>query len=349
LAQVRLKHWHITAVSSCIHFLPQNTMACVQDKAKIEEEQALWNKEYKKLADDKQASGEDATCLAITMQLGYTQKMLDVTPKDAQQGIMCGCPPAYLDLKPGMQCLDLGSGAGTDVILCALGVQGNGGKATGLDILPEMTERAAGNAATTPGLQAGTADFKVVNINEGHIATTFEDNTMDVVTSNCCVCLFVQATVFPTIFNVLKPGGVFCFAESMCKKPFDPETAIYKLFREAYEKGIYPTGRDSACKAFRASIACTHDNPMTPELVMKTLSDHKFVGVSQVAALKHPQGLSPKPLPPPQLTSDILDKAQTEDFCNRFAEAWKDYDVDEHVVYACIQAKKPEGSGGYTQ
>lgn len=312
-----------------------------QKKLKTEDEQALWNKEYKKLAEDKSASGEDRSCLAITMQLGYTEKMLSVTPKDAQQGIMCGCPPAYLDLKPGMHCLDLGSGAGTDVILCALGVQGNGGKATGLDILPEMTQRASDNAAATPGLQAGVAEFKVVNINEGHIATNFADASMDVVTSNCCVCLFVQEKVFPTIFNVLKPGGVFCFAESMRKKPFDPDSAIYKMFREAYSKGVYPTGRDAACKGFRASIACTHENPMTPELVMKSLADYGFKDVTQAVALRNPQGMSPKPLPVPQLTSDSLSKAELDDFCARFKDAWASYDIDEHVVYACIKATKP--------
>merc|ERR1719163_367833 len=202
-------------------------------KARISEEsQSLFDKEYRQVALDKEASGEDLTCLAITMQLGYTQKMIDVTPKDGQQGLMCGCPPAYVDLKPGMHCLDLGSGAGTDVILYALGVQGNGGKAIGLDILPEMTERAAGNASRTPGLQAGTTEFRLGNVNEGDLATNFEQNSMDLVTSNCCVCLMAQATVFPDIFNVLKPGGVFCFAESMRRAPFDPNSAIYKMFRE---------------------------------------------------------------------------------------------------------------------
>jgi len=240
-----------------------------------------------------------------------------------------------------MQCLDLGSGAGTDVIICGLQVQGLGGKAIGLDILPEMVARAAANAEATDGLQLGTTEFRLANVNEGEIATAFADQSMDVVTSNCCVCLFVQDIVFPTIFNVLKPGGVFCFAESMMGAPFDTNSKIYKLFREAYQKGIYPSGRDASCKGFRASIACTHSNPMTPELVKHTLEAHGFVDVCEVARLKNPMGLSSKPLPMPDLMSDSLSELELAEFHAAFAEEWGTYDIDAHVTYCCVKARRP--------
>lgn len=302
----------------------------------------MFDAEYRQLAKDREATGENATCLAITMQLGYTVEMIENTPKDGQMGIMCGCPPAHLELKPGMRCLDLGSGAGTDVILCALKVQGNGGKAFGLDILPEMTARAASNAGRTKGLAPGTAEFKVCNINAGEIATTFEQDYFDVVTSNCCVCLFEQPVVFPTIFACLKPGGVFCFAESMQKAPLPPE--MRAVLREAYEKKIYPCGRDAACKGFRASVAIAHDQVMSVETISADLARHGFVCVEACATLVNPQGLSPKPLPVPELTADSLSKSELDDFRVRFARAWAKYPIDDHVVYACMKARKPSSS-----
>lgn len=306
-----------------------------------DQEQELWNKEYGDLAKNAEINGLDPVCYAMNVQLGYTEDMLKKAPVDCQMGIGCGCPPKHLQLQPGMQCLDIGSGAGLDAILCAKEVQGNGGKAIGLDILPEMIERASGNAAKAEGLDAGVTEFKLGNVNAGELPNMFKNETFDAVTSNCCVCLFNQDTVIPHIFNVLKSGGTFCFAESMRKAPFGEDSPIYNLFREAYQKVIYPVGRDASCKGFRASIACTHENPMTPEQIQEVLKKNGFINVTVCCALPNPTGTSQKPLACPTLGSTSLSADELADFQTRFGKAWADYDIDSHVTYVCIKATKP--------
>jgi len=304
-------------------------------------EQNLWNKEYGFLAKQKDVSGQDPSCLAIQMQLGYTEDMLKILPKDCQMGIGCGCPPAHLDLRPGMQCLDLGCGAGSDVIICATKVQGSGGKAIGLDILPEMTSRASANAASVAGLERGTIEFMLGNVNNGELPSIVKDGTFDVVTSNCVVCLFHQDIVIPHIFNALKPGGKFCFAESMRKAPFAKDSAMYSLLREAYKHAIYPVGHDASCKCFRASMACTHDNPMTPEQIQRVLREKGFVDVAVCSTLPNPHGISAKPLMMPTFACESLTGEELADFTTRFKRAWADYDPDAHVTYVCIKATRP--------
>jgi ubiquinone/menaquinone biosynthesis C-methylase UbiE len=103
-------------------------------------------------------------------------------------------------LKAGETVLDLGSGAGIDVFLAADTV-GPGGKAIGVDMTPEMIERARNNAATS-GLSN-------VEFREGRLESLpVDDNSVDAVTSNCVINLVPdKLRVFREIARVLKPGG----------------------------------------------------------------------------------------------------------------------------------------------
>src|SRR5204863_8768862 len=91
-------------------------------------------------------SGADAGVRAVAEAFGYTPEELASLPADANLGLSCGNPTATANLRPGEVVVDLGCGAGIDVLLAALKV-GPTGKAIGIDMTPEMIERARRNAA----------------------------------------------------------------------------------------------------------------------------------------------------------------------------------------------------------
>src|SRR5450432_620689 len=91
-------------------------------------------------------STDDAGVRAIAEAFGYSAEELLSIPADANMGLSCGNPTATASLKPGEVVVDLGSGGGLDVFLAAKRV-GPTGKAIGIDMTPEMVERARAGAA----------------------------------------------------------------------------------------------------------------------------------------------------------------------------------------------------------
>src|SRR5262245_52027685 len=91
-------------------------------------------------------SGADPSVRAVAEAFGYTPEELDALPAEANFGLSCGNPTASAHLRPGETVVDLGCGAGIDVLLAALKV-GPTGKAIGIDMTPEMIARARQNAA----------------------------------------------------------------------------------------------------------------------------------------------------------------------------------------------------------
>lgn len=112
----------------------------------------------------------------------------------------CGNPYAMANLAPGEVVLDLGSGAGLDVILSARRV-GPTGVAYGLDFLDEMLELARRNA-----LEAGVENVEFLH---GMIEDIpLPDGSVDVVISNCVISLAPdKQPVFDEIARVLRPSG----------------------------------------------------------------------------------------------------------------------------------------------
>lgn len=112
----------------------------------------------------------------------------------------CGNPTAVADLRPGDTVLDLGSGAGIDLMLSARRV-GSGGKVYGLDMTEEMLAVARANLR-----EAGIAN---VDLLKGVMeAIPLPAATVDVVISNCVVNLSIdKPAVFAEIFRVLTPAG----------------------------------------------------------------------------------------------------------------------------------------------
>lgn len=116
------------------------------------------------------------------------------------QSMGCGNPAVLAGLQPGEIVLDLGAGAGLDVLLAARRV-GPAGRAYGVDFLPEMVDLARTNAT-----EAGIANAEFL---EGRIeAVPLPEASIDVVISNCVINLAPdKAPVFAEMARVLRPGG----------------------------------------------------------------------------------------------------------------------------------------------
>lgn len=112
----------------------------------------------------------------------------------------CGNPTALAGLQPGERVLDLGSGGGIDCFLAAQQV-GDTGKVTGLDMTPAMLELARANKA-----KLGIENVEFV---QGEMEKMpIPDSSVDVIISNCVVCLSPDKdSVFTESFRVLSPGG----------------------------------------------------------------------------------------------------------------------------------------------
>ncbi len=143
--------------------------------------------------------GSDACC--STENSLYPVDLLTTVPADiSSTSYGCGDPITLASLKPGQTVLDLGSGAGLDCILAAQKV-GETGHVIGVDMTPEMIERAQVNAKK---VNLSNLEFR-----QGYLENLpVDSNTVDVIISNCVINLSPdKEKVFNEAFRVLAPGG----------------------------------------------------------------------------------------------------------------------------------------------
>ena len=136
----------------------------------------------------------------VSKMVGYSEDELNAVPEGANLGLGCGNPTALASLKAGERVLDLGSGAGFDCFLAAKRV-GKGGKVIGVDMTPEMLDKARANAAKG---KHGNVEFRLGEIENLPVA----DNSVDVIISNCVINLAPnKKRVFEEAFRVLASKG----------------------------------------------------------------------------------------------------------------------------------------------
>ena len=149
---------------------------------------------------------------ARSRELGYESDDVDDAPDGANLGLGCGNPVAIANLEAGETVLDLGSGGGFDCFLAAREV-GSEGRAIGVDMTPEMVERARENARES---EFENVEFRLGEIEHLPVA----DGSVDAIVSNCVINLSpAKSQVYAEAARALRPGGRLSVSDLVATEP----------------------------------------------------------------------------------------------------------------------------------
>jgi arsenite methyltransferase len=144
--------------------------------------------------------GEGSSAGQFFSEAGYTAEEIAAVPEGAVKGLACGHPLSFGRPVAGETVLDLGSGPGLDCFLASR-VVGRKGRVIGVDMTPEMIDKARRNASK--------GDYANVEFRLGGIENLpAADGSVDIVISNCVINLSPdKGRVFAEALRVLRPGG----------------------------------------------------------------------------------------------------------------------------------------------
>lgn len=216
---------------------------------------------------------------------GYSDEELASLPSEAiVNSFGCGNPLAFAMVQEGDVVLDLGCGAGIDLLLAARKV-GKKGKAVGVDMTDAMLAKARENIAA--------AGFKNVTVKKGIIEDLpIESSSIDWVISNCVINLSPnKEQVFAEIARVLKPGGKILVSDIVAEylpQEISLHPELYSsclagaISEKAYIKGLHEAG-------FKTVEICGrlfYDAQQLKAFIVSELQDEKAVKPKKGASKK---------------------------------------------------------------